>query len=74
MRNFISYIKNDKYAIGCTGQTVYVYDSEGTEIAKFKDLPYAYTSAFSPNGDIFVIKTTEGRLAIYSLETLKFFT
>ena len=26
MRNFISYIKNDKYAIGCTGQTVYVYD------------------------------------------------
>lgn len=65
-----SYIKNDKYAIGCTGQTVYVYDSEGTEIAKFKDLPYAYTSAFSPNGDIFVVKTTRGRLAVYSLETL----
>ena len=70
MRKFYSYIKNDKYAIGCTGQTVYVYDSEGTEIAKFKDLPYAYTSAISPNGDIFVVKTTEGRLAVYSLETL----
>ena len=70
MRKFCSYIKNDKYAIGCTGQTVYVYDSEGTEIAKFKDLPYAYKSAFSPNGDIFVVKTTEGRLAVYSLETL----
>ena len=69
MRKFCSYIKNDKYAIGCTGQTVYVYDSEGTEIAKFKDLPYAYKSAFSPNGDIFVVKTTEGRLAVYSLET-----
>lgn len=70
MRNFISYIKNDKYAIGCTGQTVYVYDSEGTEIAKFKNLPYAYKSAISPNGDIFIVKTTEGRLAIYSLESL----
>lgn len=70
MRNFISYIKNDKYAIGCTGQTVYVYDNEGAELAKFKDLPYAYMSAISPNGDIFVVKTTEGRLAVYSLETL----
>ena len=27
-------------------------------------------SAISPNGDIFVVKTTEGRLAVYSLETL----
>lgn len=70
MRTFISYVKNDKYAIGCTGQTVYVYDSEGTEIAKFKDLPYADKSAISPNGDVFVVKTTEGRLAVYSLETL----
>ena len=70
MKNFCSYIKNDKYAIGCIGQTVYLYDSECTEIAKFKDLPYAYVSVISPNGDIFVVKTTEGRLAVYSLETL----
>ena len=66
----MSYIKNDKYAIGCTGQTVYVYDNTKMELAKFKDLPYAYTSAISPNEDIFVVKTTEGRLAVYSLETL----
>jgi len=59
MKKFCSYIKNDKYAIGCTGQTVYVYDSECAEIAKFKDLPYANKSAISPNGDILVVKTTE---------------
>ena len=47
MKNFWSYIENGKYSIGCTGQTVYVYDQNGTELAKFKDLPYAYKAAFS---------------------------
>ena len=70
MRSFWSYIENDKYCVGCTGQTVFVYDKMGKELAKFKDLPYAYKSAFSPLGNIFVVKTTEGRLAVYSLETL----
>ena len=70
MKKFWSYIENDKYGVGCTGQTVYLYDKNGTELKKFKDLPYAYKSAFSPLGDIFVIKTTEGRLAVYSLDTL----
>lgn len=70
MKKFWSYIENDQYGVGCTGQTVYVYDKNGTELAKFKDLPYAYKPAFSPNGNIFIVKTTEGRLAVYSLETL----
>lgn len=70
MKKFWSYIENDQYGVGCTGQTVYVYDKNGTELAKFKDLPYAYKTAFSPNGNIFIVKTTEGRLAVYSLETL----
>ncbi len=70
MKKFWSYIENGRYGIGCTGQTVYVYDKNRTEIAKFTDLPYAYKSAFSPRGDIFVVKTTEGRLAVYSLENL----
>ena len=69
MRNFWSFTGNEKYDIGCTGQTVYLYDKQGNEIAKFKDLPYAYMSAISPNGDIFVVKTTEGRMAVYSLES-----
>lgn len=66
MRNYWSLIENEKYKVGCTGQTVYLLDKQNTEIAKFKDLPYAYASGISPRGDIFVIKTTEGRLAVYS--------
>ena len=70
MKKFWSYIENGKYGIGCTGQTVYVYDQNGAELARFKDLPYAYKAAFSPCGNIFIVKTTEGRLAVYSLEAL----
>ena len=70
MKKFWSYIENDKYGVGCTGQAVYLYDKNGTELAKFKDLPYAYKPAFSPNSNIFIVKTTEGRLAVYSLDTL----
>lgn len=68
MPSFWSFIGNEKYNIGCTGQTVYLYDKSGAEIKRFKDLPYAYTSQISPRGDIFVVKTAEGRLAVYSLD------
>ncbi|MCL2547389.1 MAG: hypothetical protein FWE06_09470 [Oscillospiraceae bacterium] len=71
MPNFWSYITNDKYAVGCTGQTVYVYDALGNEIARFKDLTYAYKAMFCPEHDTFVVKTTEGRLAVYSLNRMK---
>lgn len=70
MKKFWSYIENGRYCVGCTGQAVYVYDKDGNELAKFKDLPYAYTPAFSPSGDFFIVKTTEGRLAVYATETL----
>ena len=70
MPKFWTFISNGKYKVGCTGQTVYVYDQNGTELAKFKDLIYAYTAAFSPKGDIFVVKSNEGRLAVYSLDEL----
>ena len=68
MPKFWSLISNGKYRVGCTGQTVYIYDQNGTELVKFKDLPYAYTAAFSPKGDIFVVKSTAGRIAVYSLD------
>lgn len=71
---FWSYIENDRYGVGCTGQAVYVYDKNGTELAKFEDLPYAYKTAFSPRGNTFIVKTTEGRLAAYSLDTLSLIT
>ena len=69
MRNsFWSFIGNDSYNIGCTGQTVYLYDKQGVELARFKDLTYAYTAAISPKNDLFVVKSTAGRLAVYSFD------
>ena len=70
MRNFWSYISNDQYSIGCTGQTVHVYDKEGSELAKFKDLKYAYNAAFCPTKNIFIVRATEAYFAVYSLDTL----
>ncbi len=72
MKKFWSYIKNDKYAVGCSGQTTYVYDNAGVELAKFKkDIIYAYVPVFCPNKDIFIVKSTDGRIAVYSLAELK---
>lgn len=71
MKSFVSLVSNGEYSIGCTGQTVYVFDKCGAEIAKFKDLPYAYDCAISPKGNVFVVKTTEGRLAVYSLDEMR---
>lgn len=41
MKNFWSYIQNDRFAVGCTGQSVYVYNPEGRELARFRGLKYA---------------------------------
>lgn len=71
MRSFETFIKNDRYSVGCTGQTVYIYDSAGNEIAKFKDLIYAYHAILAPDGNTLVVKSTDGRLAIYDLPNLK---
>jgi len=70
MKSFWSYIKNDKFCIGCTGRTVYLYDENQKEIKKFKDIQYAYTPMFCPNNKMFVVKSTAGMIAIYSLETI----
>lgn len=71
MPSFWSYISKGKYSVGCTGQTVYVYDKDGNEKARFKDLTYAYDAEISPDSKIFAVKTTDGRLAVYSLEEMK---
>ncbi len=70
MPKFWSFVGNEKYDVGCTGQTVYVYLKDGTEVARFKDITYAYTPLISPDGRFLVVKSTEGKLAAYSLETL----
>jgi hypothetical protein len=69
MKKFVGFATNGEYSVGCTGQTVYLYDKSNNEIGKFKDIIYAYAPIISPDGKIFVVKSTVGRLAVYSLET-----
>ena len=70
MKRFIGYTTNGNFSIGCTGQTVHLFDKNNNEIAKFKDIIYAYAPILSPDGRIFVVKSTAGMLAVYSLETV----
>lgn len=71
MRNFVGYAENENFKVGCTGQTTYVYDKDGNEIARFKkDILYGYRPMFQPNSNIVVVKSTMGRMAIYNLDTL----
>lgn len=67
MRVYWSLIGNGQINVGCTGQTVYLLDQQGGLIASFRDLKYAYMAAISPRGDTFVVKTTDGRMAVYSV-------
>ena len=69
MKKFIGSATNDNFSVGCTGQTVYLFDKSGDEIAKFKDIIYAYTPILSSDGKLLVVKSTAGMLAVYSLET-----
>ena len=64
---FVSLVSNDRYQIGCTGQTVYLLDAAGNELAKFQDMSYAYYPALHPDGDIAAVYSNKGIMAIYSL-------
>ena len=66
-KNYVSLIANDRYRIGCTGQTVYVLDAAGNELSKFKDMLYAYYPALHPNGEIAAVYSNVGIIAVYSL-------
>lgn len=70
MRTFETFIQNDQYAVGTTGQTVYVYDRAGKELAKFKDMKYAYKAMFCPNKPLLMVKSTDVWFGFYSLETM----
>lgn len=71
MRKFWTYIKNNDFSVGCSGQTVYVYDKNENEVAKFNDIKYAYDAAFSPTKNILSVKSTDVWLAFYSLDSMK---
>lgn len=71
MRNFWGFYDNGNYRVGCNGGTVYVYDQSNMELGKFKDIKYAYVGAFQPGTNIFVVKSTEGLLAVYDLDKME---
>jgi len=68
LKKFVGYTTNGEFSVGCTGQTIYLYDKNNNEIKRFKDIIYAYAPIISPDGKIFVVKSCDGRLAVYSLE------
>lgn len=70
MRKFWGFYDNGKYHVGCNGGTIYVYNKNDEELAKFRDIKYAYAGTFKPNTNIFIAKSTEGKLAIYDLDSL----
>lgn len=70
-KSFVSLIANDRYQIGCTGQTVYVLDASGNELAKFRDMTYAYYPALHPGGEIAAVYSNKGIMAVYSLSELR---
>ncbi len=71
MRNFAGYAENENFKVGCTGQTTYVYDKSGNELARFKkDILYGYRPMFKPNSNIVVVKSTMDKVAVYDLDSL----
>ncbi len=66
MKKFWSYVTRGKYSIGCTGQSVYVYEND-IEIVCLKGFKYTYKSCISPNLDYFALKSNTGIMYLYSL-------
>lgn len=71
MRKFWGFYDNGIYKVGCNGQTMYLYDAENHELAKFKDITDAYRGAFQPQSNIFVLRSTDGRMAVYDCDERK---
>lgn len=70
MRKFCGFYKNKSFSVGCSGETVYIYDNNGKELKRFKDFSYAYNAVFMPNTNIIAVKSTEGCIGFYDLEKL----
>lgn len=71
MRKFWTYISNGEYSVGCTGATVYVYDKDSIELARFKNFPYGYHAVFCPGKNLIAVKSTDLYLGFYNLDSLK---
>lgn len=71
MKKFWGTCENEKYFVGCNSATIYIYDKNNNELAKFKDVSYVTKAKFIPNTNILVAKSTDDYLVIYNLDELK---
>ena len=71
MKNFWGYAHNERFGVGCTGQSVYIYDAEGRELKRFSGLRYAYTPLLCPGKPLLAVKSAEPWLLFYDLERLE---
>lgn len=71
MRKFWGFYDNGQYKVGCNGATMYLYDADNNELAKFKDIPYAYRGVFKPESNIFLLRSTAGHIAVYDCDERK---
>lgn len=68
-KKFVGYCKNEAYVVGCNGASVWVYDHDLYQLARFQEIPYAYRAKFRPHtSSTLLIKSTLGYLGLYSLE------
>lgn len=58
MKKYYGVAQYADYLAGCAGQTVYVFGGKGAEIARLRDIPYAYATAFSPDGNLLAVRST----------------
>lgn len=71
MRKFWGFYDNEKYKVACNGQTMYLYDADDHELSKFMDISFAYQGSFKPQSNIFVLRSAEGRIAVYDCDERK---
>lgn len=65
MKKYYGVAQYADYLVGCAGQTVYVFGGKGAEIARLRDIPYAYAAAFSPDGNLLAVRSTTAWFAFY---------
>lgn len=71
MKKYQGYTQNKNFKVGLNGQTIYIYDNEEKELARFQDAAYMYRGKFIPNTNILVVKATSGWLLFYDLDKLE---
>ena len=57
MKKYQGYAQNEKFKVGLNGKTVYIFDNDENELARFQDAPYMYRGKFIPNTNTLVVKS-----------------